>query len=266
MIKSINIWAFEEGRTLPEVFRIAKANNFGGVELTVDDNGALTFDSSEADCKRICEQAADAGIILTSIVRTGWAYPLISHDAATRRKAIELTTQALHIARWLSVDALLHVPGGVNAEMSYDAAYEYSRSALMELKNIAEETGVTIGLENVWNKFLLSPLEFRALLDEIDSPRVGCYFDVGNVVLNGFPEQWIRILGTRIARVHFKDFKREVGTLAGFCPLLDGNVDYAAVMNALREIGYDGPVAAEFENAEADLPQISKTMDEIFKL
>jgi L-ribulose-5-phosphate 3-epimerase len=115
----------------------------------------------------------------------------------------------------------------------------------------------------VWNMLLLSPLELRDFLDKVGSPRVGSYFDVGNAVASGYPEQWIKILGSRIARVHFKDFKRDVATLDGFCDLLDGDTDYPAVMMALREVGYDGPVTAEFFDSEANLPKISAAMDRI---
>ena len=101
-------------------------------------------------------------------------------------------------------------------------------------------------------------------MDEIGSDNVGVYFDVGNVILTGYPEQWIHILGQRIKRIHFKDFKRDVGNLSGFCDLLDGDVNFPAVMAALREIGYTGPVTSEFFNCEADLPKISAAMDEIF--
>ena len=134
------------------------------------------------------------------------------------------------------------------------------------LAPFAEELGVTLGVENVWNKFLLSPLEMRDFLDKIGSPRVKSYFDVGNVVATGYPEQWIRILGERIARVHFKDFQRDVATLDGFCDLLEGDADYAAVMRELRAVGYDGPVAAEFFDVEDDLPKIAAAMDRILAL
>ena len=121
-------------------------------------------------------------------------------------------------------------------------------------------------IENVWNRFLLSPLEFRDFLDKVGSDYVGCYFDVGNVILTGYPEQWVKILGSRIKRVHLKDFKKSVGTLDGFCDLLDGDVDYAAVMVALRDTGYDGPVTAEYFDCEADLPKISAAIDRILQM
>jgi len=274
MIKSISVWAFDPQRPWTEVFAMAKDHGFTAVEVAVGESGPLTPDSTEDDCRRVVEQAQAAGIQLSSLASgLGWSYPVTTTEAATARRGIAYTAHSLRLAQWLGVDAILMVPGGVGAEFipgfqgaPYDVAYANAVAALQELKAVAEETGVSIGVENVWNKFLLSPLEFRDFLDQIGSDRVGCYFDVGNVILTGYPEQWIKILGRRIKRVHFKDFKRAVGTLDGFCDLLAGDVDYAAVMAALREIDYDGSVTAEFFDCEGDLPKISTAMDEILKL
>jgi hexulose-6-phosphate isomerase len=115
----------------------------------------------------------------------------------------------------------------------------------MQLKEEAEATKVSICLENVWNKFLLSPLEMRDFIDKINSPYVGVYLDVGNVIYTGYPEHWIRILGKRIKKVHFKDFRRKVGTLEGFVDLLAGDVNFPEVMQAFKEVGYDDYVTAE---------------------
>jgi L-ribulose-5-phosphate 3-epimerase len=144
------------------------------------------------------------------------------------------------------------VPGLVGADFipdgevtEYDVAYDLALEAFMELKEYAEEVKVNIGLENVWNKFLLSPLEMRDFVDKIDSPYVGVYFDVGNVVSTGYPEHWIKILGKRIKKVHFKDFRVSVGNINGFVDLLSGDVNYPAVMEQFRKVGYDDYVIAE---------------------
>lgn len=279
MIKSINGWAFEPQRPLSEAFKLARDSGFQGVEPVVSDETFstathVTLRSTEDDCKRIVEAAQQAGVQLVSLASGfGWTKPVTTTDEPTRRAGIEATAQSLRLARWLGVDAILMVPGGVGADFiegfpvtPYDTAYDNALSALNELKPVAEETQVSIGVENVWNKFLLSPLEFRNFLDKVGSHRVGSYFDVGNVILTGYPEQWARILGKRIKRVHLKDFKKSVGTLDGFCDLLEGDVDYPAVMAALRTAGYDGPVTAEFFNCEADLPKISAAIDKILAM
>lgn len=265
MLKSISIWAFAPDRAWPEAFAIAKAAGFEAVEVAVAENGPLTPGSTRQECERVAAQAEAAGLKLSSLASgMGWTHHLTTSNEAARRRSIEITAQSLQIAAWLGVDAMLCVPGAVEVEGTpYDAAYENALASLRELAPLAETLGVTLGIENVWNKFLLSPLEMRDFLDAVGSSRVGCYFDVGNVLLTGFPQQWISILGRRIARVHFKDFNVSVGTLEGFCPLLEGDVDYGAVMQALRQIGYEGAVTAEFFDCEDDLPAISRAMDRI---
>ncbi len=271
MIKSINQWAFAPDRPLPEVFAMARDNGFAAVEVTIGETGDLTPASSADDCARIVEQADKAGVTLSGLASGfGWNFPMTCADESVRRRGIELNAGALRVAKNLGIDAILVVPGGVGADFipgfqgaPYDVAYKNALDALKELAPLAEELGVTLAVENVWNMFLLSPLEMRDFLDEVGSPRVQSYFDVGNAVAFGYPEQWARILGERIARVHFKDFKRAIATIDGFCDLLEGDTDYPAVMKELRAIGYAGPVAAEFFDVEADLPTISAAMDRI---
>lgn len=275
MLKSISAWAFDPQRPAAEIFKIARDTGFDGVEVSIGADGApanqVWLDSSEDDCKRLIEEASKAGVKISSLASgLGWGNPLT--NKATQAAGSNAVKKSLQVAKWLGTDAILVVSGGVGAEFiegfqgaRYDEAYDNALAALKELKSTADELGVAIGVENVWNKFLLSPLEFRAFLDEIGSTQVGAYFDVGNVIYSGYPEQWIQILGSRIKRIHFKDFKRDVGNLDGFCDLLDGDVNFPAVMSALREIGYNGPVTSEFFNCEADLPKISAAMDEILK-
>jgi L-ribulose-5-phosphate 3-epimerase len=202
----------------------------------------------------------------------GWQFPMTTDDENVRRAGIEANKKALQIAAWLGTDALLWVPGGVGvdfipnfARVSYDNAMQRTRAALRELKSVAESVGVTLAIENVWNKFLLSPLEMRDLIDQQSSTHIGVYFDCGNVLLTGYPEDWIRILGHRIARVHLKDFKKSIGTLDGFCPLLQGDVDYAAAMKALRAANYNGALTAEYFS-ENDLEPCSKAIDKILEM
>jgi hexulose-6-phosphate isomerase len=273
MLKSISAWAFAPERPPQEIFRMAKEHGFDGVEVSIGADRApsnqVWLDSSEDDCQRIVEEAQQANIQIAGLASgLGWSQPLTNKE--TQTKGMEAVRKSLQVAKWLNTDAILVVPGGVGAEfidgfrgVPYDQAHENAQTALQELKATAEELGVAIGVENVWNKFLLSPLEFRSFLDDIDSPQVGAYFDVGNVIYTGYPEQWIRILGHRIKRIHFKDFKREVGNLSGFCDLLDGDVNFPAVMQTLKETGYSGPVTSEFFNCETDLPKISAAMDKI---
>ncbi len=278
MIKSISTWAFDPKRPAREVFALAKQHGFEGVEVSVGADGfplcfQVTADSSPDDARKLRAEAHEAGVELVSLASgLGWEYPLTSQDPTLRQKGLDAVRAQITQAKNLGLDAILVVPGGVFADFiagfvvtPYEVAYQNGLAALKELAPVAEEAGVTLGVENVWNGFLLSPLEMRAFVDAVDSPRVGCYFDVGNVLQSGLPEQWVEILGKRIARVHFKDFQREVGTLAGFCALGEGDADYAAVMQALRHVGYNGPVTAEFFDCESDLGAISRAMDEVME-
>jgi len=158
---------------------------------------------------------------------------------------LAIAKKSLQLAKALGADTTLFIPCTVTPELPYELAYQKSLAVMKQLMPAAEKAGVSVAVEYVWNKFLLSPLEYRDFLDAVGSPFARAYFDVGNVMLTSFPDQWIRILGSRISAVHFKDFRCSVGTLAGFVDLLEGDVPWDAVMQALRAIKYDGAVTAE---------------------
>jgi len=176
----------------------------------------------------------------------------------------------LEIASWLGADSLLVVPGVVDNRTSYDVALENALSGVRELVPIAERLKVTLAIENVWNKFLLSPTEMRDFIDQCESEYVGAYVDVGNMIPYGFPEQWIRILGKRVRAVHMKDFRSSVGTMGGFVMLMEGDVNWPAVMAALREIGYDKSLTAEYGaytySREAMLAHVLTSLQTILRL
>ncbi|MFQ3668314.1 MAG: sugar phosphate isomerase/epimerase family protein [Fimbriimonadaceae bacterium] len=158
----------------------------------------------------------------------------------------------LRISAWLGLRTLLTIPGIVYSffdasrpTLDYDGVERRAEEGLRKLVPLAEELGVRMAIENVWNKFLLSPTERRAFVDRFESAHVGAYVDVANVLPYGHPDQWLRILGPRVMGIHFKDFRKSVGTEHGFVGLLEGDVDWPSVMSAIREIGYDGPVVAE---------------------
>lgn len=274
--KSISYWSFAGGlegtKDIKECLLEAKDKGFEAVELCAAETGVLTPETTKEECLKILSLADEAGLGISSLA-TGlyWQYSLTDDSEEVRARAKDVTVNLLQIASWLNLDTILVVPGAVDVFFNpdspvvpYDTVYERSLAALKELAPRAEEMKVNIGLENVWNKFLLSPLEMRDFIDRIDSPYVGCYFDVGNVLLTGYPEQWIKILGKRIKKVHFKDFKRSVGTAEGFCDLLKGDVDWPGVMKAFRETGYEGPFTAEMMPPREDLLQVtSGAMDKI---
>ena len=253
MKKGINIWSFRGGISPREYISMAKDAGYDGIEFALDETGIISLDSSDNEIKEIKRIAEGEGLETPSLASgLYWKYPLTSSNEATREKAKDIVKRQLDVAALLGADTILVVPGLVGADFipggevtEYDVAYDRSLEALTELKGYAEKTKVNIGLENVWNKFLLSPLEMRDFVDKIDSPYVGVYFDVGNVLFSGYPEHWIKILGNRIKKVHFKDFKVSVGNINGFVDLLSGDVNYPAVVEQLEKVGYDDFVIAE---------------------
>lgn len=275
MKKGINIWSFPQG-TVKDNLTLAKSAGFDGVELSLNNRPEISLTSTDKEIKEIKNIADGLGLSLYSLCCDScWDLRVSDDDAAIREKAKDMIKRQLETAKLLGADTILVIPGVVNAcfshpekKVAYDTVYERSLKAFGELKTYAEKIGVSIGLENVWNKFLLSPLEMKEFIDEIGSDYVGSYLDVGNTLHISYPEDWVRILGKRIKKVHFKDYRVEVGGLSGFVDLLAGDVNYPEVMKALGEIGYDGWVTAEMipnyrYHTEQIIYNTSNSMDKI---
>ena len=275
MKKGISIWSFP-AQSLAKNFALAKDAGFEGVEVALDESGEVSLASTERDLLAVKKMAQDCGIELYSVASgLYWANWMTADDPAERARAKEIVKRHLETAKILGCDSILVVPGSVNADFAapgrvvdYADAYDRALEAVTELKETAEALEVNLCLENVWNKFLVSPLEMRDFIDKVNSPFVGSYFDVGNVLANGYPEQWIKILGKRIKKVHFKDYRIEAGGLHGFVDLLAGDVNYPAVVEALNAVGYDGWVSAEMipnykYYTEAIIYNTSTSMDKI---
>ena len=243
MKKSISFWSFS-GKTAAQAMQLAKDAGFDGIELTLDAAGDLTMDTTDEQVLALKQTAERIGIALPSVASSlYWAYSFTSDDAAEREQAHNVAVRQLHIAKLLGADTILVVPGSVSVEfvperpvVPYDVAYD---------RALAE------------NKLLLSPLEERDFIDKIGSPFVGAYFDVGNVVYAGYPEHWISILGSRIKKVHFKDFRRSPGGLNAFVDLLAGDVDRKAVKQAYNTVGYDDWATGEM------IPAYAQASDQI---
>ena len=246
MKKALSIWCFPGGTTIEQAMKQAKAAGFDGIELAVGEGGELTPETPLDQVKRFRDLAGRIGIEISSFASgLGWKYQLTSADPQVAERAREIHRRGVAMAAALGADVLLSVPGAVNETVSYAEAWDRSVAAYRELAPAAEKAGVVIGIENVWNKFLLSPLEMVRIIDEIDRPFIQCYFDAGNVLVFGYPQHWIRSVGSRIRKVHIKDFKLDIGNIRGFTTLLNGSVPWPEVMKALREIGYDDYLVAE---------------------
>jgi Sugar phosphate isomerases/epimerases len=251
--KGINIWSFPAGMSVEDSIVLAKDAGFDGIELSLNETGSLSLESTTEEVRSIRVFADDIGIELSSLASgLYWDYPPTSENEQVSSKAFDIAKKQLESAAALGVDTILIVPGAVGVDfipnapvVPYDRAYDNALAFFTKLAKEAEAVKVSVGIENVWNKFLLSPLEMRGFIDAVGSEYVGSYFDVGNVVYSGYPEHWISILNKRIKKVHFKDYRRQAGGLHGFVDLLAGDVDYPEVIRALEAIGYNDYVTAE---------------------
>ena len=216
----------------------------------------------KSEVKALKKAAENAGVAICSIMNSDhWGFPLSSPKKSVVAKSIRGMVTSMENAAALGTDCVLLVPAVVNDQITYEDAWKRSRAAIRKMIPTAKKLGVVIAVENVWNKFLLSPVEFKAYVDSFKSPWVRAYFDVGNILLYGYPQHWIRTLGRRIKRVHLKDF--DVSTKS-FVPLREGSLDWPAVRQALADVKYNGWLTAEVRGGdEKVLRGISEAMDKI---
>lgn len=247
-----------------ERFELAKECGFQSVEAHT------MVDQKEAEAVKAASDKT--GLPVHSVMNSDhWRFPLSSPNPADVEKSLEGMRTSMRNAKLWGADTVLLVPGVVNAEVGYQQAWDRSIAAVRKLLPLAEELKVVIGIENVWNKFLLSPIEFAHYVDQFKSPYVKAYFDVGNIWLYGFSHDWIRTLGARICKVHLKDFSfRQDPTIkkrvADFVPLREGDLDWKAIHRALASIGYKGDATVELPGGGAEhLKEISRRVDLILE-
>ncbi len=259
--KAVGIGMVGEGQTLADKMQLLAELGFEGVELT---------SPSDLSTDEVLSAKEKSGLQVSNVVDSiHWKKTLGDPDPEVRRQGREGLATALSDCKAWGGSSVLLVPAVVNKGIAYGDAYERSQAEIRSVLPLAEELGVTIAVENVWNNFLLSPLEAARYLDELESPRVRWHMDVGNVVNYGWPEQWIRILGKRIVCLHVKEFSRkkrdEEGLWKGFqVELGEGDCDWPAVKSALDDIGYSGWAVAEVGGgAREKLRDIKARMDRI---
>jgi hexulose-6-phosphate isomerase len=249
--------------SLADKFKYVRASGFEGIEP----NGGMNQ-------QEVLEALKVSGLEAASVCcHTHWAKPVTSPDAAIRKEGLNGLLQTLRDAKAYGAGSILFVPGTVNGDVAYDAAYKRSQEAIREAIPLAKELEVRISIENVWNNFLLSPLEMARFIDELDSPWVGSHFDIGNVLRNGWPEQWIHILGKRINRVHFKEFDttrmQKEGLWKGFeCDFLTGSNNWKAIITSLHDVGYTGWCIAEQRMGinPGDMQKLTDAMETMFQM
>jgi L-ribulose-5-phosphate 3-epimerase len=254
--KAVLISMLPKSMSYADRFKLARDVGFEAIEAqTVKD---------QAEAEKIKKAAEEAKIRIHSVMNMDhWEYPLSSSDPAVVEKSIKGMQTSLHNAKLWGADTVLLVPAVVNPQTSYRDAWTRSQKQIRSLIPLAQQLKVVIAVEEVWNKFLLSPLEFVKYVDEFQSPWVKAYFDVGNVVLYGYPQDWIHTLGKRIAKVHLKDFKHKRDSYE-WVNLGEGDVDWPAVRKAFADIGYNGYATTELEEGnEAYLRDVSKRVDRL---
>jgi len=252
LLKGVIINMLPKNLSDKEKFQVAKRCGFEGIEARPlrDLNAA----------KEQAKLAREAGVPIHSVLH-GWWPPFTDTTPSVVQKSIDAMAHSLRCARAMGASAVLLVPTKVTDNFRYADAYKRSQDYVRKLIPVAKETGVSIAVENVWNKFLLSPLEFARYIDECESPWVRAYFDVGNVIIYGFSQDWIRTLGKRIVKIHLKDFKRSGYQWKN---LLEGDVNWPEVRKALDEINYKGYLTAELgAGTEEKLTDIAQRMDRI---
>jgi L-ribulose-5-phosphate 3-epimerase len=260
--KAVNLGMCKDGASVAEKFQIIKDAGFDGIELNRPD--AIPLD--EVLKARDASGLEIAGVICT----THWGKPLSAADPAAREQGFNGLKLALQDAGELGCKRVLLVPGVVNKNVPYDDCWKRSVEQIKRAVEFAEKAKCDIAIENVWNQFIMSPMEAARFLDEIGSPRVGWHFDIGNVVTYGWPEQWVRILGPRIFNLHLKEYSRKKrdkeGPYAGFgVELGEGDVGWPSVMAALDEIGYTGYGIAEVPGGDtARIKFLAERIDQLY--
>lgn len=254
----------EEDISILEKFQLLADLGFDGVELD---------SPNDLDQAEILAARDETGLAIPGVVNSAhWKTPLTDPDPAAREACIAASIEAMKQAKSYGAETMLLVPGVVNGTTSYATAYDRAVEGIDRLLPHAEEIGISIALENVWNNFLLSPLEAAHLIDGFDNPRLGWYFDVGNVMRYGSPADWIEALGPRIFRVDIKEYSlakmNAEGPWKGFeVELGEGDIDWSGVNKALQKIGYNGWVSAEVPGGNRQrLADIKTRLDRIVGL
>ncbi len=260
--KSLKFGMIQEDLSILDKFKLVKDLGFDGIEL--DSPNELTE-------KEILNARDKSGLEIPGTVNSfHWKMPLSNPDPTVRAKCVESMKTALRDTKKYGGTTVLLVPGVVNEKVSYTDAYERSQAEIRKILPVAAETGVKIAIENVWNNFLISPLEAARYIDEFESPMIGWYFDVGNIVRYGWPTQWIQALGKRIIKIDIKDYSRKKQTQEGIwegfkVKLGDGDANWPAVNAALKEVGYQGWGSAEVAGGDrVRLQEISERMDRLY--
>ncbi|MGN7888946.1 sugar phosphate isomerase/epimerase family protein [Dyadobacter endophyticus] len=263
MVKKSLMWGMiKEDLSVMDKFKLLKDLGYDGVELDSPD---------KLDMKEVLAARDKTGLLIPGTVNSmHWKLPLSDPDPKKREECVKSIEKALWDTKEYGGSTVLVVPGVVNASVTYGEAYERSQAEIRKLLPIAEKTGVKIAIENVWNQFLLSPLEAAKFVDDFKHPMVGWYMDIGNVLRYGWPVSWIEALNKRILKLHLKEYslkkQNDLGLWKGFeVELMEGDCNWAEVNKALQKVGYSGWASAEVPGGDRKrLLTIREKMDLVF--
>jgi len=253
--KAFMLGGVGEGPILPR-FELLKEAGFEGVELP---------SPNKLDRDEVLRARDKTGLVIHGVSGSQhWKDTLSDPDPQVVERGLAAIRQALEDSKAYGGTTVLVVPAVVTKNVSYRDAYTRSQANIRKLIPDAERNGIKLAIEEVWNKFLLSPTEFVRYIDEFDSPWVGAYFDVGNVVEYGFPAEWIRELGKRILKIHIKEYAK--ANRFNY-PLGEGEIDWPAVRQALVDVGYEGWITAEVpRKGLSEMREVVRRMDQILKM
>lgn len=257
----INNWSLPSGLSLEEIFRMVKQAGFDTIELNMsefNDSDINSFGIATENSQFLTTLTNSEGLLkikeisemydlpISSITTDlHWKYRLNDENPTVREQGKEVAKRMIDACHILGGDTVLIVPGVIKTEDSYEEAYRLAQQTLKELSFYAEKANIYLGVENVWNRFLLTPLEMKRFIDEINHPFIKVYLNIGNILQFGYPHQWVEALGSRIVKVHVKDYKLSAGNTTGFTKLLSGDVNWIEVIEGLKRVHYTGPLTAE---------------------
>lgn len=247
--------------SLDETLDMCQEAGYEALELVFGAGRDPDVEMSDDEIRAVKKKCDDAGVEVTSAI--AWYEDrgnMLSADAAANEAGVKCLTRAIDIANVLEVGAILLHPGQLSVDGTYEATWDRFLGMMKDVAPYAQGKGVAVGIENVWNKFLLSPREAAEFVDAVGNDAIGIYLDTANMMFYGYPEHWIRGLGNRIKRVHFKDFVRRDRQ---FVHLMDGDTDWATVVALLREIGYDNSVLHEVGGDRGVQIEMAKRMKQI---
>jgi hexulose-6-phosphate isomerase len=264
MRKAVNLGMVKPASpaSIVDRFKMARDAGFQGIELNLPDD--------QLSLETLQKAKSESGLEIAGIICTPhWSFPLSDPDPAKRARTVQGLKFALQQGGELGCRSVLLVPGVVTAQVSYAQCWERAVEGIKLCLETAEKSGCAIAVENVWNKFILNPVEAARFVDVFQSPWVGWHFDIGNCVINSWPEHWPQILGNRILNLHIKEFSRkkanDEGMGKGFgVELGEGDVDWKAVTEALGAIHYSGFAVAEVGGG--DMPRLQFLSERMSKI